>query len=195
MSPLRPWPLLGSRTIAENRIFRLAGQTCRSPSTGGEHEFYVLECGDWVNIVPLTDEGEVVMVRQFRHGTREFTLEVPGGMVDSTDVDPAEAAAREMREETGFEAARVQHLGSIEPNPAIQGNRCHSYLATGLTRVGEPVSDGTEEVEVVAIPLAQVPEYMRRGEITHALVVVAFTWLWLNRGVDPEGGWPAGPNV
>ncbi len=182
MSPLSPWPLLGSRTITENRIFSLSGQTCRSPRTGGEHEFYVLECGDWVNIVPLTDEGEVVMVRQFRHGTRDFTLEIPGGMVDSTDVDPGQAAAREMREETGMEASRVQHLGSIEPNPAIQGNRCHSYLATGLSRVGAPVLDGTEEVEVVTVPLARVPELMKKGEISHALVVVAFTWFWLNRG-------------
>ena len=177
MNSLKPWPLLHTRTITENRIFRLAGRTCRSPCTGQEHEFYALECGDWVNIVPLTDEGEVVMVRQFRHGTRAFTLEIPGGMVDPTDRDPAEAAAREMREETGYRAERVRHLGSIEPNPAIQGNRCHSYLATGLTLEGSPTPDGTEEVEVLTIPLAQVPGYITRGEISHALVVVAFTYM------------------
>ena len=86
MSPLSPWPLLGSRTITENRIFRLAGKTCRSPRTGGEHEFYVLECGDWVNIIPLTDGGEGGMGRQVRHGPRAFTLAIPGGMADAATV-------------------------------------------------------------------------------------------------------------
>lgn len=177
MSPIKPWPLLHTRTITENRIFKLAGNACRSPRTGQEHEFYVLECPDWVNIVPLTDGGDVVMVRQFRHGTRDFTLEIPGGMVDPTDRDPAEAAAREMREETGYRADSVRHLGSIEPNPAIQGNRCHSYLATGLTHEGAPELDGTEDVEVVTVPLGSVPGCITRGEISHALVVVAFTYM------------------
>ncbi len=155
-----------------------------SPRTNLEHEFYVLECTDWVNIVPLTEGGEVVMVRQYRHGTRGFTLEIPGGMVDPTDANPAEAAAREMLEETGYRAGKVEHLGSIAPNPAIQANRCHSYLATGLTHVGEPNMDGTEDIEVVSMPLSEVPGSIARGEISHALVVVAFTFM-LGLTADP----------
>lgn len=177
MSKIKQWPITGNRTITENRIFRLSGRASVSPRTDREHEFYILECPDWVNIVPLTDDGQVVMVRQFRHGNREITLEIPGGMVDPEDASPAEAAAREMLEETGYRAGRVERLGDIAPNPAILNNRCHSFLATGLELVGDPVMDGAEDIEVVTVPLAEVPGLIAGGEISHALVVVAFTYM------------------
>jgi len=187
MSGVKPWPLLAKRTITENRIFRLTGRDSVSPRTGAQHEFYVLECPDWVNIVPLTEDGEVVLVRQYRHGTGDFTLEIPGGMVDPGDRDPAEAAAREMLEETGYRAGQVEHLGSISPNPAIQVNQCHSYLATGLERVAEPLLDGAEDLEVLSVPLARIPAMIAGGEINHALVVVAFTYM-LGLVVDGQAG-------
>ena len=147
-----------------------------SPVSGAEHEFYVLECSDWVNVIPITEDGDVVLIRQYRHGREEVTLEIPGGMVDPEDADPGEAARRELLEETGYLAGKVERIGAISPNPAIQDNLCHSYVATDLSARGAPLMDGTEDIEVVEVPLSQVPALIRDGEITHSLVVVAFTF-------------------
>lgn len=175
---LRPWPLKRARELLGNRIFRLSARLSVSPRTGNQHEFYVLEAPDWVNVVPLTDDRQVVMVRQYRHGLREVTLEIPGGMVDPEDADPGAAARRELLEETGYAAADVQRLGQISPNPALHDNFCHSYLATGLTYRGPQELDGGEDIEVETVPLDAVPELIRDGRIVHALVVVAFCYLF-----------------
>ena len=119
------------------------------------------------------------MVRQFRHGLRAYTLEVPGGMIDADDPSPLVAARREMVEESGYESDRVEPLGVVHPNPAIQTNRCHSFVAYEVERRHVPRFDSTEETEVVLVPLTRIPELMRSGEITHALVIVAFQWLAL----------------
>jgi 8-oxo-dGTP pyrophosphatase MutT (NUDIX family) len=157
-------------------VFSLRRDRSQSPRTGDEHDFFVLDAGDWVNIVPITAEGDVVLIRQYRHGVGDFTLEVPGGMVDPTDPSPLEAARREMREETGYDSDDVVALGNIHPNPAIQGNRCHTFLARNAVLKAEPAFDTTEEAEVVLVPLREIPELVRSGAISHALVVVAFYW-------------------
>src|SRR5436190_6322813 len=99
-----PWRPRARERVLETRVFAIARRRMASPRTGREHDFFVVECGDWCNIVPLTDAGEVVMVRQHRHGTGEETLELPGGMVDPSDSSPLEAARRELLEETGYAA-------------------------------------------------------------------------------------------
>jgi ADP-ribose pyrophosphatase len=177
---LHAWEHLAAELVYECRVFSLRRQRSRFARDAREYEFHVLEAPDWVNIVPLTPGREVVMVRQFRHGVREYTLEVPGGMMDPGDASPLVAARREMVEETGFDSERVEPLGSIHPNPAIQANRCHTFVARDVRRLGAPVFDSTEETEVVLVPLAQIPDLVRAGEITHALVVVAFHWLALS---------------
>jgi ADP-ribose diphosphatase len=173
---IKPWQRVGSETVYRCRIFSLRRDRSRSPRTGDEHEFFVLEPGDWVNIVPITAEDEVVLVRQYRHGIGDFTLEVPGGMIDPEDPSALAAARREMLEETGYDGEDVVSLGQIHPNPAIQGNRCHSFLARNVEKRSEPRFDSTEEAEVVLVPLADLSELVRAGHISHALVVVAFYW-------------------
>jgi ADP-ribose pyrophosphatase len=135
-------------------------------------------------VIPLTDDGRVVLVRQYRIGTGTFTLEVPGGMCDREE-PPERTAAREMREETGFEAREIVPLGFVHPNPAIQTNRCHHYLALGARSVAEPTPDPFEQIEVDTVPLAQIPRLMREGAITHALVVTAFHLLSLRPDLVP----------
>lgn len=181
---IRPWPLLRAESRLTTPICNVLGRTCRSPRTGEAHEFLVIEAPDWVNVVPLTEQREVVMVRQYRQGRGEVTLEIPGGMCDPDDADPAAAARRELLEETGLWAGQLQPIGSTAPNPAIQSNLCWSFLATGLVERGAPVLDGGEDLETVRVPLIEIPDLIARGQICHALVVVAF---WHLRGALP--GW------
>lgn len=173
---IESWPTLSSKSLLETRIFALTARQARSPRTGATGEFYVLEMADWVNVIALTDEGEVLLVRQYRHGSGEVTLEIPGGLVDAEDADPIAAARRELVEETGYDAAEVVLLGSVAPNPALQPNRCHTCLATGLRRVGEQRLDPNEDIEIVREPLTAIPELIASGAICHALVVCAFVW-------------------
>lgn len=172
--PIRRWQRLESETVYRCRVFALRRDRARSPRTGADHDFFVLDACDWVNIVPITADDEVVLVRQFRHGIADFSLEVPGGMIDPEDPSPLHAARREMIEETGYDADEILPLGPVHPNPAIQGNLCHTFLARGARPVGKPSLDGTEEVEVVLVPLRDVPRLVAEGAISHALVVAAF---------------------
>ena len=179
-TPLQPWPTQESVTEYSTRVFDVVRHRRTSPRSGRAHDFYVLDACDWVNIIPLTHDNEVVMIRQFRHGTGNFTLEIPGGMVDDTDPSPQHAAVRELAEETGYAPDEVVPLGCVHPNPAIQDNLCHTFLARGARQVATPRFDGTEDIEVLLVPLAEIPHYTPRGQITHALVVAAFHWLALH---------------
>ena len=168
-----PWTLISSEHDKSYRIFDLRTDRACSPRTGQAHDFFVIESSSWVNILPLTPDNNVVMVRQYRHGTREVTLELPGGLVESADT-PASAALRELQEETGYGAAAVIPLGYVHPNPAIQNNRCYSFLAENVYSLGLQKLDDKEDIAVVLEPLAEIPRLIREGIITHALVVAAF---------------------
>jgi 8-oxo-dGTP pyrophosphatase MutT (NUDIX family) len=175
---LRPWTSEEREAVYGFKLFSVTEHRRRSPRTGQLHPFWVLDHAEWVNIIPLTPAREVVMVLQYRHGIEDFTLEVPGGLVDEGE-SPRDAARREMREETGYESDEVVEIGTIHPNPAIQSNRCHSFLAEKARLAGEVSFDTTEETEVVLVPLDDIPDLIKRGTISHALVVVAFHHLLL----------------
>ncbi len=172
MTTLKPWVSLGRELLAETRIYRVFMQTFRSPRTGLENRYSVIDSPDWVNVVALDKLGNMIMIRQFRFGTGEITLEVPGGMVDPGE-QPSLTAERELREETGYRCERLTNLGFIEPNPAILNNRAHMFLAEGCEQVGELALDEGEDIEVVPMPLAEVFERLHTGDICHALVAVA----------------------
>jgi ADP-ribose pyrophosphatase len=170
---LKPWTIISSRVDKSYRVFNLRHDLASSPRTKQTYDFYVLESPPWVNIIPLTPENEVVLIRQYRLGIRDIALEIPGGLVDPSD-SPEGAASRELWEETGYREETLIPLGFVHPNPAIQNNLCHTFLARNVFSTGHRNQDEREDIEVVLRPLSDIPHLIKEGAITHALVIAAF---------------------
>ncbi|MBK6918949.1 MAG: NUDIX hydrolase [Deltaproteobacteria bacterium] len=175
-----PWRTLSERKLASYRVFDVTELHAQRVDTGQAHTFFRIESVDWANIIPITTTGEVVMIRQFRHGAGCETLEIPGGLLDA-DEDPGTAAARELLEETGYRAGKVVALGSVHPNPALFKNRIHAFLATGCEKVTEIANDESEQTTIELVPVDAIDGLLSSGAIDHALVMAAFHW-WRLRG-------------
>jgi 8-oxo-dGTP pyrophosphatase MutT (NUDIX family) len=176
-----PWTLKEVRQVVSFRIGALVHLRGRSPRTNETHDFYELRFPDWVNVVPVTPDGRVLLIRQFRAGSRELTLEIPGGLMEPGET-PLESARRELLEETGYDTDDWRMLGNVRPNPAIQGNRCHTLLARNVKPVAEQRLEPAEDIDVVPTPLEEVPGMIESGAIDHTLVLSAFLRLWLAGG-------------
>jgi 8-oxo-dGTP pyrophosphatase MutT (NUDIX family) len=167
------WKLVRESPAQDHHIFKLRTLTVADPRNGREYSRVVIEAPDWVNVIAVTEDDQVVLIRQFRFGTWRNELEIPGGMLDPGE-DAATAATRELEEETGFKPREVRLLGVSRPNPAFIDNRLHSYLALGCKQVHEGRQESSEDIRVELVPRAKIPEFIRSGEIVHSLVLVAF---------------------
>lgn len=181
-SPSR-WSKLDEKIIYPTRIFDLRSALYRHPVRQTERDFYVVHSPDWVNVIALTADGQLVLVNQFRFGVDSFSLEIPGGVIDLGE-DPLDAGLRELREETGYVGTNARIIGSVHPNPAIQSNRCHLVLVENVVRSAELDWDADEEIEVRTAPVDEVYAWAQSGKITHSLVLDAllfFAPIWAER--------------
>jgi 8-oxo-dGTP pyrophosphatase MutT (NUDIX family) len=175
---IKKWNVVSSEQLESNKIFSTRKDTSISPITGNEHDFFVVEAPDWINVVAITEDDEVILIEQYRHGVQSVTVEIPGGMVDPGE-EPLQTAKRELLEETGYAGNNWVSIGEVFPNPAMQNNKCYTFLATNCKKVGEPNFDTTEDILTYTKPSSEIPKLVAEGKITHSLVVAAFYWYYL----------------
>lgn len=169
---LHYWKVVSSSKNQSFRVFSIRTDRAVSPRTGEAHDFYILESNPWVNVIPLTPKEEIVLIRQYRHGTQQNTLEIPGGLVEDYD-NPKSAAIRELKEETGYEGSYVQQVSMVYPNPAIQNNACYTFLIKDVIKTDKQDLDEKEDIEIVIKPLLEIPALIRSEVINHSLVIAA----------------------
>jgi 8-oxo-dGTP pyrophosphatase MutT (NUDIX family) len=183
---IRPWQKISSKLLGNFKIFTIRTDRKISPRNQSEHDFFVIDSNNWVNVIAVTPDQKLVMVEQYRHGSNTVELEIPGGMIDAKDSSPVAAGVRELREETGYEGMDARILGEIFPNPAIMSNVCYTVLVENC-RLTHPVEfDHGEDLITRLVPVADIPRLVADKKISHSLVAVALYHfeLW-QRGLKP----------
>ena len=171
------WEILSEHVYESFPIFTLKRSRRRNPRTKVETEYVRIDGLDWAIVLPFTTSGNLVLIRQYRHGAEEYTIELPGGCVEADEAkDPAHAALRELEEETGYTlspSGSMTHLGSLSPNPALMGNQVHCFMAEGVVKKGAQNLDPGEDIEVLERPWTDYLQDIQTGKISHALNVAA----------------------
>lgn len=169
---IEPWNISQERLEYTTKIFKLLIREMKLDSENVSADFAVIESADWINVLPITADNEVILVEQYRFGISAPTLEIPGGIIDAGE-DPMESAKRELLEETGFAGGDWESLGSISSNPAIFSNFTHFFLCRNCEKVSGQNLDLNERIHVHQIPMDEFLQMVRDGVIHHSLTVAA----------------------
>ena len=181
-SEIVQWQRVASARVADCRVFHVRRDVAVDPRDDSRHDFFVIEAPDWINVIPVTSDQQVVLIEQYRHGTNEITLEIPGGMVDQGE-SAISAAGRELIEETGYSSSKIKLLGRTRPNPAIQNNWLHSFVALNCELSGTVKFDSSEHISTKLVPLGKIEGLISSGRINHSLVVASFYFFEQNRSL------------
>jgi ADP-ribose pyrophosphatase len=186
---LRKWRRVRAEAAGSYRILDVVKVSLEDGAGKPRGDAFTVQCSDWCNVIAITPDGRLVLVWQYRFGSEEISLEIPGGVIDPGEA-PEHAARRELREETGYEADGIELLLVVEPNPAIQNNRCYTFVAHGARPTGATGFDAQEELETTLFPAARIPELLDAGQVTHALVQGALEAFWRKYGDAMRGQAP-----
>lgn len=179
---IEPWSVIKENKEYRTPIFNLLKRKMRlqAEDDSGEGDFYILDAPEWINVIALTPEQEIILVEQYRYGIQEPTLEIPGGMVDPGE-EPLEGAQRELLEETGYGSDQWTNLGKVSSNPAIMTNYTHTYLAEDCEWEGADNPDTHERIHVHKMPVDNFLKLVKDGTVHHAIVVAAIARYLLKR--------------
>ena len=170
------WETISSQYLFNDLWFKVRRDKCRTPAGKIIDPYYVYEFPTWVTALPVTEDGKVVMVRQYRHALGETCIEIPGGCVDDTDPDFKYAIQRELLEETGYTFDNYEYLGKISANPSTNNNLMHMFLATGGKKVSAQQLDGNEEIDVELYTIDEVKQMIRENKIIQAMHVTCMMY-------------------
>lgn len=168
------WKVLKTQELFKSGFFRLRVDECELPDGRVMPKYFVMDFADWVNVVPITADGQIILVDQYRHGAGQNFLEIPGGSLNTNSENPQVAGARELREETGYVSSEWIDCGPHFPNPALQSNRMHTFVALNCTLAGKPELDPFEDLTLRLMPLKEAVEMFERGEFLHSIIAASF---------------------
>lgn len=174
------WKLSNRKVLSSNRIFTLISRDASSPDDKIQGEFYVIETRNWVNVIPITKENKVVLVKQYRHGINDYSLEIPGGIVETEGNSASlQAGQKELQEETGYTSKTWEYLGKASGNPAILNNWCDFFIARDAEKTSVQNFDPHEDIEVIEVDLKELPVLLEQNKIHHPMCVAAIGWYFL----------------
>jgi 8-oxo-dGTP pyrophosphatase MutT (NUDIX family) len=174
---MEKWPTIEKKKILEAHVFHYTKVKRQSPTTLEVGEFDIVQCLNWVNIVAITPDQKIVLIKQYRHGSESVTTEIPGGAVNYQE-DMLLAAKRELQEETGYTSENWTSLGRVDVNPAFMTNACETFLALDAQLTHEQNLDLFEEIDVFLEDKEKIHELIKNNDITHSLVITAFYFYW-----------------
>ncbi len=180
---MEKWKILGQETVCDFKLFKFYKRGLLNTRKNSRHNFYVLETPDWITVVPVTPGGNIVLIRQYRAGTDEVTIEIPGGVIDKKDSTPEAAARRELEEETAYVTDNLTRLGAVYPNPSFMTNTCYFVLAKDVKPVGKTDFDAGEDIETIEMTPQEVKDAIRSGKIMHALTIAALDMYFLREEI------------
>jgi len=170
---IEPWRTISTKQRGNYRVFSVREVRKVSPRTGAEHDFYIIDSVNWVNVVAVTPDDKMVLIEQYRHGSDTVELEIPGGIVDAGDASPEATGCRELLEETGFQGEKPLIVGKVFPNPAIMSNTCYTVFVQNCRYVKPVQFDTAEDLATKLVPVSEVAELVASGQIRHSLIVAA----------------------
>ena len=176
MHNLQSWKHLSSKYIHREKWFNLRSDKVLKGNGAEMEPYYVFEFSDWVNVLPVTKDGKIILVKQYRYALGVWSIEVPGGIMDPHETHPEEAAKRELLEETGYSCENIEQVAIVATNPATQNNRLFCYLATGCELTHKQDFDDDEEIELMLVTMEEIKELLRNNGIIQSLHVCSILY-------------------
>ncbi len=177
------WETIINKELIDLKIFKAEMVTRKHPLSGKYADFVVLNSSNWANVIPITNDGNILLIEQFRQGTNSVTIEIPGGLIEKNE-EPTIAARRECIEETGYTSKKeLELLGVSLPNPAFLNNKCFTFAWFDVEKTHLQNFDENEEINVIPTPIGEIKKMIQSGKINHSIITTAFFYFFLKYGL------------